>query len=80
MTATSFDRTARAVGKRAWRIGHTAGVWLLWGIFANTYVGRAHDPAMWPLLAAALAGPILRLAAWRKRAQKKLARGVDLAA
>jgi DMSO/TMAO reductase YedYZ heme-binding membrane subunit len=30
MAATSFDRTARAIGPRAWRILHTSGVYYLW--------------------------------------------------
>ena len=30
MTATSFDRTAAAIGPRAWRILHLAGGYYLW--------------------------------------------------
>ena len=41
MTATSFDRTAALLGRRAWRALHTTGMWTLFAIFAFTYAGRA---------------------------------------
>jgi DMSO/TMAO reductase YedYZ heme-binding membrane subunit len=37
MAATSFDRTARAVGPRAWRILHTSGVYYLWVQFMISF-------------------------------------------
>lgn len=41
MTATSFDRTAQWIGPKAWRILHTVGIYYVWLIFANSYIGRA---------------------------------------
>jgi len=41
MTATSFDRTAQALGPRAWTILHTVGSYYVWIIFANSYFSRA---------------------------------------
>jgi len=41
MTLTSFDRTARMIGPRAWKILHTTGSYYIWLIFANSYIGRA---------------------------------------
>jgi sulfoxide reductase heme-binding subunit YedZ len=37
MAATSFDRTARAIGPRAWRILHTSGVYYLWFQFMASF-------------------------------------------
>ena len=70
MTATSFDRTARALGPRAWTILHTTGSYYVWLIFANSYISRAVMtpeyilPAV--LMVAALA---LRIAARLARAR-----------
>jgi sulfoxide reductase heme-binding subunit YedZ len=44
MAATSFDRTARAIGPRAWRILHTSGVYYLWFQFVISFGKRI--PAM----------------------------------
>jgi sulfoxide reductase heme-binding subunit YedZ len=63
MAATSFDRTAAAVGRRAWRILHTAGAYYIWLIFLNGFGLRAMaDPAYWPLVALVLATMGVRLA------------------
>ena len=70
MTATSFDRTARALGPRAWTILHTTGSYYVWLSFANSYISRAVMtpeyilPAV--LMVAALA---LRIAARLARAR-----------
>jgi sulfoxide reductase heme-binding subunit YedZ len=48
MTATSFDRTAAAIGPRAWRILHLAGGYYLWFQFMVSFGKRV--PAM-PLYA-----------------------------
>lgn len=48
MTATSFDRTAQAIGPRAWRILHLGGGYFLWAQFMVSFGQRA--PAM-PLYA-----------------------------
>ncbi|QND70283.1 ferric reductase-like transmembrane domain-containing protein [Tardiphaga robiniae] len=37
MAATSFDRTAAAVGPRAWRILHTTGIYYLWFQFMVSF-------------------------------------------
>lgn len=47
MTATSFDRTAALVGPRAWKIIHTAGLYLTWLIFIDTYRGRIESRDQW---------------------------------
>jgi DMSO/TMAO reductase YedYZ heme-binding membrane subunit len=44
MTATSFGRTARAIGPRAWRILHLAGGYFLWAQFMVSFGKRV--PAM----------------------------------
>jgi methionine sulfoxide reductase heme-binding subunit len=44
MTATSFDRTAAAIGPRAWRILHLAGGYYLWLQFMVSFGKRI--PAM----------------------------------
>jgi len=44
MAATSFDRTARAIGPRAWRMLHTTGIYYLWFQFMVSFGMRI--PAM----------------------------------
>jgi methionine sulfoxide reductase heme-binding subunit len=44
LAATSFDRTAHAIGPRAWRILHTSGVYYLWFQFTVSFGMRV--PAM----------------------------------
>ena len=44
MTATSFDRTAAAIGPRAWRILHLVGGYYLWAQFVISFGKRI--PAM----------------------------------
>ena len=41
MVATSFDSTAAALGRSAWRRLHGAGAYVLWGAFAIGFVGGA---------------------------------------
>jgi hypothetical protein len=41
MTATSFDRTAKLIGPRAWALLHTIGAYYVWIVFANSYISRA---------------------------------------
>jgi sulfoxide reductase heme-binding subunit YedZ len=69
MAATSFDRTARAVGPRAWKWIHTIGAWYIFIIFTGAFASRvAATPAyssFVALLAAALGLRIM--AALRKR-------------
>jgi methionine sulfoxide reductase heme-binding subunit len=64
MAATSFDRTAAALGPRAWRILHTVGAYYIWGTFLNGFGMRAMaDAGYWPLVALVLAAMAARLAA-----------------
>lgn len=56
MVATSFDRTARWVGPRAWRILHTGGVYYLWFIFVVTYLGRATEAVFPAVFTGAMVG------------------------
>jgi hypothetical protein len=37
MAATSFDRSAAAIGPRAWRILHTSGIYYLWFQFMVSF-------------------------------------------
>jgi DMSO/TMAO reductase YedYZ heme-binding membrane subunit len=61
MTATSFDRPAAALGRRAWRVLHTTGVWTLFVIFAASYAALAYWILVAPLLAIAALRIWLRL-------------------
>jgi sulfoxide reductase heme-binding subunit YedZ len=56
MTATSFDRTAAAIGPRAWRILHLTGGYYLWFQFMVSFGKRVPDMPLYavfllPLLA-----------------------------
>lgn len=60
MAATSFDRSAAAIGPRAWKQLHTVGGWFLWFSFAVIYGRRlALDIDYWP--AAAMLGLALAM-------------------
>ncbi len=63
MAATSFDRTAAAVGPKAWRIIHTGGVWFLAVFFVVNFGRRAvlKPELYWPYMALILAAIALRL-------------------
>jgi methionine sulfoxide reductase heme-binding subunit len=64
MTATSFDRTAAAIGPRAWKILHTVGSYYIWLIFLNSYATRAMTEASYVPIALLLIGAlVLRVAA-----------------
>jgi len=41
MVATSFDRTAAALGRRSWRRLHVTGLYYLWFVFGFTFAGAA---------------------------------------
>ena len=72
MTATSFDRTAAAIGPRAWRLLHTVGSLYLWGAFLQAFAKRApHAPAYWPLVAIAVGALVLRVVAWRHQRARR---------
>ena len=64
MTATSFDRTALAIGPRAWRILHVAGGHYLWLQFMVSFGKRIPDMPLYALfLIPLLATMALRLIA-----------------
>jgi sulfoxide reductase heme-binding subunit YedZ len=72
MAATSNDRAVAWLGARRWQRLHTIGIWYLWLIFAQSYIGRLvmpdPNPAHWLLAGAFLAALVLRLTArWRGR-------------
>jgi len=69
LVATSNDAAVRWLGKR-WRRLHQVGVHWLWFVFTFSYFGRVAQGrlAFVPLLAAALGGLALRIAARRRRA------------
>lgn len=65
MTATSFDRTARMLGPKRWRMLHLAGGWYIWFIFAQRYVKTAVvDPFYIPL--ALLTLGVLAIRVWHR--------------
>jgi sulfoxide reductase heme-binding subunit YedZ len=64
MTATSFDRTAAAIGPRAWRILHVAGGHYLWLQFMVSFGKRIPNMPLYALfLIPLLAVMALRLIA-----------------
>ena len=74
LTATSFDRTAAAIGPRAWKALHTTGVYYLWAQFAVSFAMHANGALVyWVLLGLIAAAMALRLAA-RLRPRGELAR------
>ena len=76
MTATSFRRTARAIGPRAWRILHLSGGYFLWAQFMVSFGKRVPDMPLYALFLVPLfAVMAVRLAAM---ASDKSTRGADL--
>ncbi|MFM2430985.1 MAG: hypothetical protein RLZZ511_2198 [Cyanobacteriota bacterium] len=41
MAVTSFQPTAKAIGRRAWRVLHTAGMYYFWLAFITTFAAKA---------------------------------------
>ena len=67
MAATSSDAAVRRLGARRWRLLHRTGSWVLFAIFAQSYLPRSFaNPAYAPLGLAVAAALALRLAAWRR--------------
>jgi DMSO/TMAO reductase YedYZ heme-binding membrane subunit len=71
MAATSNDAAVRRLGPR-WRRLHALGIHWLWSLFALSYAGRVAEGQLFfaPLLAAALGGLGLRIAARRAQARR----------
>jgi DMSO/TMAO reductase YedYZ heme-binding membrane subunit len=64
MAATSFDRTAAAIGPRTWRILHLSGGYYLWFQFMVAFGKRIPDMPLYALfLIPLLAVMALRLIA-----------------
>jgi methionine sulfoxide reductase heme-binding subunit len=73
MTATSFDRTTRWLGKTWWRRLHLAGSWWIWVVFAGNYASKVtRGPGFAIAAAACFAVAGLRVIAWlRARAKRR---------
>jgi hypothetical protein len=73
LAATSCDAAVKALGRARWTLLHRTGVWYLWLIFAFTFVpdpSRGWDALHAGFVAAFLAAPLVRLAAYAKTRQK----------
>ena len=65
MAATSSDAAFRRLGARRWRLLHRTGAWVIFAIFAQSYlVAPFVNPAYAPLGLAVAAALGLRVAAW----------------
>jgi DMSO/TMAO reductase YedYZ heme-binding membrane subunit len=72
MAATSSDAAMRRLGARRWKLLHRTGSWLLFAIFAQSYLPRAVASPVYAPLGLAVAGALgLRLLAWRRRDQAR---------
>ena len=68
MAATSTDAALKRLGRRRWRALHLAGLWVVFGIFAQSYLPRAlHNPNYVPPAAILIAALIVRLLPTRAR-------------
>ena len=68
MAATSNDGAVRALGRQRWSRLHRSGLYLLWFIFAVTYLGRvSEEPSFLLGLGVAFGALALRIVAWRHR-------------
>lgn len=73
MAITSNDASVRRLGARRWSVLHTTGSYLLWIIFANSYIPRAiADPAYAPLALLVIGILALRIVARRKTAPAQI--------
>jgi DMSO/TMAO reductase YedYZ heme-binding membrane subunit len=54
MVITSFKRTSKAIGATAWRRLHVTGMYVTWGIFVFSYLGRAFVYPLYAVLLSAL--------------------------
>ena len=73
MTATSFDRTTRWLGKVWWRRLHLAGSWWIWAVFTGNYASKVASGPGYAIAALACAAvAALRITAWlRARARRR---------
>jgi sulfoxide reductase heme-binding subunit YedZ len=71
MAATSSDAAVRALGRARWTALHRTGAWYVWFIFAYTFPPDAGWDALHAgFVAAFVAAPFVRLAAYAKTRQK----------
>ena len=74
MAVTSFDRTTRWMGQRAWHRLHSTGMYVLWAIFALAYAGRAVNSILYvPFALVVIAAILLRVAASNSALRRKAA-------
>ncbi len=72
MVATSFDRTAAAIGRRAWIVLHRSGMYVIWAIFVFSYLGVSLvKPGYAVLLVLLLAAYGMRVAAALRRRRRR---------
>ncbi len=71
MAATSFDRTSALLGRQAWKVLHTVGMYYLWVVFVFSYGPRAHAPAYALLFGLLLLALGLRLVATARRLRRR---------
>lgn len=55
MAVTSFDGPRKRIGPRLWRWLHTSGMYLLWGIFVFSYLGRASHQVLYAVFLSVMA-------------------------
>jgi methionine sulfoxide reductase heme-binding subunit len=75
MTATSFDRTAAAIGPRAWRRLHLVGGYYLWLQFMVSFGKRIPDMPLYSLFLV----PLLAVLALRMTAMARTQRAIPAA-
>lgn len=67
MAATSSDAAVRKLGARRWKLLHRTGIWVIFVIFAQSYVpAPLHDLRYAPASLAVLGALGLRIGAWAR--------------
>lgn len=73
MSATSFDRSARWIGPRAWRWLHTAGIYYIWISFVVAFGKRLAQGPFYAVAVALLLGALALRVVARLRAARPAA-------
>jgi hypothetical protein len=77
LAATSSDAAVQKLGRARWTLLHRTGVWYLWFIFAFTFVpkpgGSEWDPLHVLFVAAFVAAPLVRAAAYARARRRAVA-------
>ena len=72
LTITSFDRTARWMGRLWWSRLHRTGSWWIWLVFAGNYGSKiTRGPGFAAAAALLFAAAGLRLLAWRRARRRR---------